>query len=269
MLILKKKTYNEWQDLRKRTEAALSVDTKEYYSLVKLLSEWTSSTSAINQFLRGEPERYSARLRDVLRRLKDRPQYPAIIDNHGKPAKILVAEVPYLKGTQIPNIPSPSKPEEPKMPPGWSRYSRFEDYREKLPPQLQQEGDENLVAWMKNRSRLHQTAKALEKEKADEATIAKVIAELDQQECCIQNYFDRVERFMNGEGEEEIPTNAKPSGRFTKAQIDQMKDPLFAAECKLRRIEANRKYISRKDMEYRPELELRKQELRDWNIDFD
>lgn len=83
MLIYKEMTYTEWQDLRKRTEAALSVDTKEYYSLVKLFSEWTCSQSAIDQFSRGEPERYIGRLRDVLKKLKDKEKYPALITVDG------------------------------------------------------------------------------------------------------------------------------------------------------------------------------------------
>lgn len=110
MLIYKEMTYTEWQDLRKRTEAALSVDTKEYYSLVKLFSEWTCSQSAIDQFSRGEPERYIGRLRDVLKKLKDKEKYPALITvDGGLKKRISVFHLPTSTMAQIPGTPVPEK----------------------------------------------------------------------------------------------------------------------------------------------------------------
>lgn len=269
MLIYKEMTYTEWQDLRKRTEAALSVDTKEYYSLVKLFSEWTCSQSAIDQFSRGEPERYIARLRDVLKKLKDKEKYPALITvDGGLKKRISVFHLPTSTMAQILGTPVPEKTA-PKVPENWARFSRYEDYRKNLSDALRREGDDNLVAWMTNRSRLHETAKKLERSGASEQALEEVIKELDQQELCIQNYFDRVENFMNGK-EEELPvitSDTKPSGKYTKAQIDKMTDLVFAAKCVMMRIEANRKYLRRRDLSNKEEMELRKQELKEWGID--
>ncbi len=263
-------TFTEWNDLRARTEAALNVDVKEYNSLVDLFAEWTCSASAIEQYRRGEPVRYIERLRDVLRRLKSRETYPCLVDTGTVKKEIRIGTVPSSISSQMPEA-KPKPKQKIPVPEGWARFSKFENYASKLSDSLRREGEQNLVAWMANRSRLHETAKELQRSNASKTALADVIKQLDEQELCIQNYFDRVQKYMNGETSDEvhIGKDSKPSGKYTKAQIDNMTNLEFAAECKILRKEANIRYINRKDLTTKPELELRKQELREWGIDVD
>lgn len=268
MILPKKMTYEEWQDLKIRTETALDVDVKDYYSLVNILNEWTSSRTILEQFRMGDPQRYINRLKDVLTRFKNTVPYPALVDTNGKPEKIKIAQIPYRSTEQMPvPLAQESKPKA-TIPANWSRFASFDSYKNLLPESLRTEGENYLVAWFANRTRLHDTAKELVRRQASQQSIADVVAKLDDQNNAIQNYFDRVEKFMKtGEDPSEVKELNKPSGKFTKAQIDQMTDPMFAAECKVLRREANIRYLSRRDINNPMEVELRKNELKEWGFD--
>lgn len=272
-------TIEEWMDLKARTEALLATDLKEYNSCsrlydehVKALSEWTLSQSDVDVFRRGDPNVYMERIRSVLRRIKDMTNYPRLITPEHPAKSLYIASVPASIAPQIPGSPvsEPIKP--PETPESWNRYMNFDSYKEKLPPALREEGEE-LLTWFTNRRRLHDLAKNQERTGVNKETIAATLAELDAQNDRITDFFDRVEAFMTGskQSEENKYGDVKPSGSFCKAEIEDMQryNPVCAALSKEKRIAANRKFISRKDL-MRPkdpdELALRIRELQEWGV---
>lgn len=269
----------QWTDLKARTEALLATDLKEYNSFSKLydehveaLNEWTLSQSDVDVFRRGEPRVYMDRIRSVLKRIKNMTNYPRLITPEHPAKPLYIASVPITTDSQIPGTPPPAPISPPAMPESWNRYADFDSYKEQLSPELQKEG-EVLVTWFANRRRLHDLAKNQERAGVDKETIAATVAELDAQNDRISEYFDRVQAFMTGQepSKENKYEEVKPSGKFTKAEIEEMHltNPVCAALSKEKRIETNRKFISRKDLT-KPkdpeELALRIRELEEWKI---
>lgn len=256
--------------MRARTQAAIDTDIKEYRSLVALFNEWTLSRSMVNQFMYGAPDRYIEKLRSILRTLTRITNYPKLIDTKEARDKKYVAHLPTREtaspGSDIPPIPEPEKPS------GWNRYENFDNYKDNLPEALRKEGQDNLLTWFTERRRLHDTAKNLEIQGASNESIAAVLAQLAKQDEQIQDYYDRVEACMSGNAKA-IPasdTSAdKPSGTYTKAQIDMMADPVFAALSKEKRVTANYAYLRRKDIKNPnlEEMELRRNELIAWGYE--
>ena len=272
-------TIVEWMDLKARTEALLATDLKEYHSFshlydehVKALDEWTLSRSDVDVFRRGDPSVYMGRIRSVLKRIKDMTNYPRLITPEHPAKPLYIASVPASVAPQIPGSPAPEPIEPPKTPESWNRYMNFDSYKEQLSPALREEGEE-LLTWFTNRRRLHDLAKNQERAGVNKETIAATLAELDAQNDRITGFFDRVEAFMTGSEQPEANKyeDVKPSGSFCKAEIEEMQayNPVCAALSKEKRIAANRKFISRKDL-MKPkdpdELALRIRELQEWGV---
>jgi hypothetical protein len=115
----------------------------------------------------------------------------------------------------------------------------------------------------------HEQLKRLDAEGAAPETVQPVTKALVAQEDRIQDFYDRVEQYLTGRGkgaENPPPPKEKPSGRYTKESIDAMTDPVFAALCKEKRIEANLKYLKREDISKPMEKGLRQRELEEWGI---
>lgn len=271
MLLYRPMTKEEFEDLRARTEAAINTDIKEYRSLVALLGEWTLSKSMVNQFMFGAPDRYIGKLRSILRTLAQITNYPKLIDSVEARDKKYIANIP-TRREAFDGKRAESPVPEPKRPEGWGRYDRFDDYKDRLTEALRKEGEENLTTWFTERRRLHDTAKNLEIQGASAQSIAAVLELLAKQDEQIQDYFDRVEACMRGETKETATDDTaleKPSGTYTKAQIDAMADPVFAALSKEKRVTANYAYLRRKDIKNpnMEEMELRRNELIEWGYE--
>lgn len=279
MLIYRMITVEEWNDLKARTEALLATDLKEYHSFsklydehVKALSAWTLSQSEVDVFRRGDPSVYMARIRAVLKRIKDMTRYPRLITPEHPAKPLYIANVPASTAPQIPGVPTPEPIAPPEIPKEWNRYMDFDSYKDQLSPALQKEGKE-LLTWFTNRRRLHDLAKNQEREGVNKDTIAATLAEMDAQEAQISGFFDRVEAFMTGSKQSDTNKyeDVKPSGSFCKIEIEEMQtyNPVCAALSKEKRIAANRKFISRKDL-MKPkdpdELALRIRELQEWGV---
>lgn len=266
-MLYKEMTLEEWQNLKAQTEAWLDTDIKEYKSGVELLNAWTYSRSLIEPFKVGNPERYIATLTRILTELKNITHYPKIIskDNAGR---IYMAHIPVNAAPERPDIKPRPTIEPPATPVQWNRYQKFETYKDSLPEDLRIEGEENLDTWFTNRRRLHDLAKNQVSNKVDKTIIAKTLDNLDKQNLQIEGYYARVDAFFNPPTTEEPNMqNSTPSGRYTKEQIDAMTDVEFRAACKMKRIEANRKYLIRKDVENNEsERQLRLKELTEWGI---
>ncbi|MCD8176735.1 MAG: hypothetical protein LUE98_04645, partial [Tannerellaceae bacterium] len=155
-------------------------------------------------------------------------------------------------------------------------------YKDRLPEELQKEGETIGDKYLNLRS-LHKKSKRLAAVNAEPEIIAPILNDLDAQEKEISAFYDKVAAFFEKEKEEkekektkdkdkkeeeENPyAGKKTSGSYTKEQIDQMPDPAFAAECKLKRIEANRKYIERYAETKPDKVAERKKELKEWGVE--
>lgn len=260
-------TLEEWQDLKAQTIAWLDTDIKEYQSGVELLNAWTYSRSLIEPFRVGNPERYIATLTRILRELKDIVHYPKLITKDNAD-RVYMAHIPVNATPERPDVQPRPTIEAPTVPVQWNRYQKFESYKDSLPDNLRIEGEENLDTWFTNRRRLHDLAKNQVANNVNKSVIASTLAQLDKQNLQIEGYYSRVDAYFNPPTDEPVDlANSVPSGRFTKAQIDAMTDLEFQIACKMKRIEANKKYIRRKDVERNEaELQLRQKELLEWGI---
>ena len=264
-------TEQQWLELKARTIAWLDTDIKEYQSGIKLLEEWTSSKTMIEQFRFGNPSRYMAALVNVLRKVKSIAKYPKLIETKEQAQRLYMASVPVNTVPSMPGSKAKAKIIPPVTPEKWSRYSEFDTYKDQLPEPLRKEGEEWLTTWFTNRRRLHDLAKNQEIQGVDKTVIANTLSELSKQNDQIEEYFDRVEAVINNRNAEtnDFDDDLEPSGRFTKAQIDEMVDPEFRTACKLKRKDANLKYITRKDVRNPAERALRIRELKEWGVDVD
>lgn len=275
-MIFKNMTEEQWIEWKSKVDAVMNTDIKEYHSLVGLLLEVSDDRSMNRQFEWGEPSRYIGRLKSVLSRLKGIAKYPKLIESAGQQSKQYFAEIPVRQETQIPGIPVVEPVAPPETPVKWNRYMKFDTYKDQLSPELQKEG-EGLNEQFTKRRYYHDLAKNQVKNNVDKAEIAKTIANLDKVNSEIEDYFDRVDAFMNGSDPTELDdlksrANGKPSGSFSKEEIDQMMaySPEFAGACKMKRIDANRKWMSRTDLKNPKdpaEILLRFHELEEWGID--
>lgn len=262
-------TEQQWLELKARTIAWLDTDIKEYQSGIKLLEEWTSSKTMIEQFRFGNPSRYMAALVNVLRKVKSIAKYPKLIETKEQAQRLYMASVPVNTVPSMPGSKAKAEIIPPVTPEKWSRYSEFDTYKDQLPEPLRKEGEEWLTTWFTNRRRLHDLAKNQEIQGVDKTVIANTLSELSKQNDQIEEYFDRVEAVINNRNAEtnDFDDDLEPSGRFTKAQIDEMVDPEFRTACKLKRKDANIKYITRKDVRNPAERALRIRELKEWGVD--
>lgn len=271
-MILKEMTQQKYNDLLARTQAWLDTDIKEYRSGVALLQEWIHEDANLRMIRNGDPNRFRGVLTAMLTKLKAITHYPRLIDSKEKAEKLYIAHLPTPKGKGIPG----EKPEEPiapmVMPEAWDRYADFDSYKDKLPADLRDYGENKIPDLFLNLRRLHETVKRYDRDVVQPELMEQALEELDEQNKEIQDYYDRIESYFNptaSESDSGDPATAgkKASGRFTKEEIDQMKDIAFATECKMLRIEANKKYLKRKDIRNQTELELRREELGEWKIE--
>nr|DAL55893.1 MAG TPA_asm: hypothetical protein [Caudoviricetes sp.] len=278
-MIYKNMTDEQWESWKSRVQAALDTDLKEYNHFLALLMEVSADCSVNRQFQIGEKSRYMARLKEVLSRIKRMTNYPRLITKENPAKPLYIAQIPIHEERQIPGQLAPEPIPPLATPPAWNRYSDFNSYKERLSPELRQEG-ENLLTWFANRQRLHELSKNQVRSGVPKEEIAKTVSALDAQNEQIEAYFDRVESYMTGanpddpDNDEDLRsrTNGKPSGSYTKEEIDQMMgdSPEFATLCKVKRIESHKKWLSRTDMKNPKSPEeraLRIRELKEWGVD--
>ena len=275
-MIFNNMTEKQWIEWKKKVDAAMNTDIKEYHSLLELLLEVSDDRAMNRQFEWGDPARYIGRLKSVLSRLKKLSKYPKLIDSPELRDKKYFAEIPLHTESQIPDA-SPVQPVPVQETTGkWSRWLKFDTYKDLLSSELKKEG-EGLGELFTQRRYYHDLMKNQEKEGVDPKEISRTVENLKQANSRIEDYFDRVEAFMNGTDQTEqdelkLRANGKPSGSFSKEEIDQMMSysPEFAGACKMKRMEANRKYLSRTDLKNPKdpdEILLRFRELKEWGMD--
>jgi hypothetical protein len=262
-------TQEQWDGLKKRIDAWLATELKEYKAGMSLLMEIYHHSSEIQAFEQGSPARYQGKLIQTLKKVAFLAKYPRLITTTEQRDRIYIAPVPVAPmGSELPGQSVENKPIDPPVNPAdWDRYADWDTYKDRLSPELQKEG-EQINAWFLNRTSLHEQLKRLQNDNADAETVAPVTKALLEQKAVIQEFYDRVEAYITGNAPEEADTsldpNAKPSGKYTKAQIDKMSEPIFAALCKEKRIEADKKYLTREDVNNPEEKDLRRKELEEW-----
>ncbi|MDR1980371.1 MAG: hypothetical protein LBQ39_01965 [Tannerellaceae bacterium] len=265
-------TQEQWDGLKKRIDAWLATELKEYKAGLNLLIDIYQHGSEIQAFEQGSPARYTGKLKQTLEKVAALAKYPRLITTIEQRDKLYIASVPVAPtGDELPGQPAGNKPIDPPVNPAeWDRYADWDTYKDRLSPELQKEG-EQVKDWFLNQTSLHEQLKRLQEANADAETVAPVTKALLEQKAVIQEFYDRVEAYITGNGTEEgedlsLDPNAKPSGKYSKAQIDRMKDPVFAALSKDLRIEADKKYLKREDVNNPEEKDLRRRELEEWGV---
>lgn len=273
-MILKEMTQNKYDSLLTRTEAWLATDIKEYRSGVILLQEWIHEDANVRMIRNGDPKRFTGILTTMLTKLKKITNYPRLIDTKEKAEKLYIAKLPTPNGKDMPGEPETQPSEPPAMPEAWNRYADFDSYKERLSPELREIGEKRIPDMFLNWQRLHSLLKEHDKRNAPPEDIKPILADIDAQVKEIQDVYDSFENwFTNGgktiEQPPDITDDKKPSGSFTKEEIDRMPDLAFATACKMMRIETNKKYLRRKDIRNQEETDLRRRELEEWGVQID
>jgi len=270
-MIYKEMTKDNHNSLLMRTEAWLANDIKEYGSGVRLLQEWIYEDANVRMIRNGDPARFRGKLTEILSRLKDITHYPRLIDTKEKAEKLYIATLPTPKGNGIPGEPAAPPAAPPALPEEWNRYADFDSYKDRLSPELREIGEKKIPDMFLNWQRLHGLLKEYDKRDATPEEIKPVLADIDAQVKEIREVYDNFEAYMTGGNKKQeeaatAPDDKKPSGNFSKEEIDRMPDPVFAAQCKMLRIEADKKYLRRKDIRNQSDAEraLRRSELEEW-----
>lgn len=149
------------------------------------------------------------------------------------------------------------------------------EYINLLPPALQkktQQFGEMYLALAEYRGRLEVLSESPEKNKDAMADFAGKTVKQEQEIRALWAEVDEAVAIANGaepnETESDYQPDLKRPGDFTKAEIDAMTDISKQDLCKKKRIEGNKKYVRRTDVnvtdEYREQMMLRITELMEW-----
>ena len=167
------------------------------------------------------------------------------------------------------------------------RPEHLSQYIHKLSPELQKQAKELESLYMAMASHKEQALLLANDSRATKADIEHEAKATIKAEAKILNFWEQVdlewEKITGKEIDEEEMERlkaesdrlnrqvVKSAGEYTKAEIDAMDDEEMQENCKKARIEANKKYLRRSDVqmtdERREQTALRAKELMDWGIE--
>lgn len=275
-----------------RTEVWTSLDLKDYYDGVELLTAWRRYAPQVDTFRTLSPKKYITSLQRYVEQVRNNSEL-------GQMKTISASD----KRRFYANVHKESEPDENGIIDKTPIVGKVEDtwklvdgrlpkelalYKHLLSPRMQQEST-RLPELYSEFSYASDTAKELALKGEPKEKIAVYTQRAIAAQNAISDIWEKIdiEKFAiekeAAEGKKPEPKTTdnvdpivvpgKSKGSYTRQEIEQMKDPVFQTECRLARIEANQKYISREDVNLTPKniekRRMRIQELEEWGISVD
>lgn len=273
-----------------KTEAWTDQDLKEYYDGVELLRAWRKYDPAIQQFRSLNPKTYITSLSRYINKVRENSPLGKMRTISANDKRLFYANVPKEQSPDKYGI----SPEYQKGGPVDQTWLDVEGrlpkelaaYKHLLSTRMQKESEKFPDLYSE-----FTYASEMAKNLAEKGSTKEDIATYTQRAVAAQNeisdLWEKIDIEKSGiekklrEGETVNPNETaddydpiiipgKTKGSYTKKEIDQMKDPVFRTECRMARIDANLKYISRTDVDNtaknRKKKRLRIEELEAWDI---
>lgn len=286
VLNLKKFAEEDFPRLCAVQDAWSEADYKSFNTGLQLISAYRNLHDFISVAYRYEAQKRLRKLGELLARvrakteLRNRTMNPSVLE------KEYVAFLPTAKNI---DENGESKPKEPFAIPEVSgrRPEHLSQYIHKLSPELQKQAKELESLYMAMASHKEQALLLANDSRATKADIEHEAKATIKAEAKILNFWEQVdlewEKITGKEIDEEEMERlkaeserlnrqvVKSAGEYTKEEIDAMDDEEMQENCKKARIEANKKYLRRSDVqmtdERREQTALRAQELLAWGIE--
>lgn len=276
-----------------KTEAWLEQDLKEYYAGVELLNAWRKYTTKVQQLRSWNPRTYITTLQRYIEQVRQSSELGKLRTISANDTRKFYANVPHEQGpdqygisgsyTPSGNVEQTWHTVDGRLPKDLSAYKHL------LSPRTRQETEKfrDLYSKLTFNSEM---AKTLAQKEAPKNEIAPYAQRAVEAENAIADIWEKVdieraeiEKKLNidkdsdtpetSQGTDPIIVPGKPKGSYTKDEIERMTDKVFATECRIARVDANQKYISRTDTKNTAknirQKKLRIQELEDWGIEVD
>lgn len=292
------KTLEKYDDeiiprLMRKTEAWTASDLKEYYDGVNILTAWRKYSPQVDTLRTLNPRKYIVSLSKYIKVVRensplgkmktieanDARKFYATVTKEGEPDENGIVNSPSVNG----------KAENSWLDVNGRLPKELSVYKSLLSPQTQKETDKltDLYSAFTYNSDM---AKNLALNGASKEEIAPYSQKAVEAQNSISDLWEKVDaekilieqNMQKGKPAAEVnPANVidpiivptKSPGAYTKEDIDKMMNPVFATECRIARIEANQKYISRADMKDTPksiaQKKLRIAELEAWGVAVD
>lgn len=286
VLDLKKFTEEDFPRLCAVQDAWSTADYKSFNTGLRLLSAWQLYRAFLPAAYRYEASTGLRKMGELLNRVRSRTELRGVAAYPDMSKKEYVAHMPTAT---VVDENGESKPKEPFAIPEVSgrRPEHLSQYIHKLSPELQKQAKELENLYMAMASHKEQALLLANDSRASRADIEHEAKATIKAEAKILNFWEQVdlewEKITGKEIDEEEMERlkaeserlnrqvVKSAGEYTKAEIDAMDDEEMQENCKKARIEANKKYLRRSDVqmtdERREQTALRAQELLAWGIE--
>lgn len=275
-----------------RTDVWTSLNLKEYYDGVELLTAWRKYSPQVDTFKTLSPQKYIASLQryiDMVRSNSELGKMRTISSNDKRRfyANVHKENAPDENGLSmgekvVGEVEDLWKPVNGRLPKELSKYIHL------LSPRMQHES-KRFPELYSELSYASDTAKEMALKGMPDSEVAvytkrAVTAQneisdlwekIDEEKISIERKIQQGEKVKPVQSIDYDPVivPGKSKGSYTKDEIDRMTDPVFQTECRLSRIEANQKYISREDVTLTPKnIEKRRTriaELEAWGVPVD
>ena len=266
-------------------DAWTEADVKDFDEGCIIASAFSKSHGFITSAMRYEVARRKKILGDFLCQVRNKTDLAKRTTRPPVGDKRYLAIVPSKKVDENGNE-VPKKPFEMPVVDG-RRPEHLSQYIHQLSPQLQKESKELENLYLQLASHKERALLLTNDSRATKEDIKHEAKETVRIESIILNFWERVDLewqrvtgktidesdmlALEGEAARLNRQAVKSAGEYTKAEIDAMDDAEMQENCKHARIEANKKYLRRSDVqmsdERKEQMQLRASELVAWGID--
>ena len=261
-------------------------DVKDFNEGLELVSAFHFAHPFISAAYRYDATKRVKKLGEVLLRVRAKTELAGRATNPEKMDKRYLAVLPTSSKIDENGNEVPKKPFEMPVVDG-RRPEHLSQYIHQLPPQLQKESKELENLYLQLASHKERALLLTNDSRATKEDIKHEAKETVRIESIILNFWERVDLewqrvtgktidesdmlALEGEAARLNRQAVKSAGEYTKAEIDAMDDEEMQENCKHARIEANKKYLRRSDVqmsdERKEQMQLRASELVAWGID--
>ena len=267
------------------TDAWTDADVKDFDEGLMLASAHRRAYPFISAVYRYEVAKQIKKLGELLMQVRAKTELAKRATRPPVGDKRYLAIVPSKRVDENGNE-VPKKPFEMPVVDG-RRPEHLSQYIHQLSPQLQKESKELENLYLQLASHKERALLLTNDSRATKEDIKHEAKETVRIESIILNFWERVDLewqrvtgktidesdmlALEGEAARLNRQAVKSAGEYTKAEIDAMDDAEMQENCKHARIEANKKYLRRSDVqmsdERKEQMQLRASELVAWGID--
>lgn len=285
-LRLTKYTDETYPRLCAKADAWAEADVKDFNEGLELVSTFRFTHPFLSSAYRYDAIKQLKKLGELLLRVRAKTELARMSTNPENSDKHYLAILPTSKKVDENGNEVPKKPFEMPVVDG-RRPEHLSQYIHQLSPQLQKESKELENLYLQLASHKERALLLTNDSRATKEDIKHEAKETVRIESIILNFWERVDLewqrvtgktidesdmlALEGEAARLNRQAVKSAGEYTKAEIDAMDDAEMQENCKHARIEANKKYLRRSDVqmsdERKEQMQLRASELVAWGID--